>query len=396
MSRWNCRWNNRPKISCATGNNWDNTQSSWPIARGALDAHPSKSKCPFRVAAAWIALSIQFPFLLSERYPRKNRKTAWARVHRAGKIRRRSIRTGTRATSLMSHCCWYRAAVVRQRFVRVPRAESGQRIAIAGNATTAINVNRTPRLAICRRTIGYSIDWIENFANEPVLSQGIGRLKWSNADAAVMLCWIQTVTQQNCFEWLLMNLTVAVWLRFISGEPVIVPPPLQERIRVREFIEDLISSMLGGNLDDVCVGQIYENIECELTIYFKSRCCLHARRFFGSISNGVPLDGWALAYRLLSSIEFILDLKLFVRFHADLSKVLLKLEFALHQSFSGESFLRCMNVISIALISINFFQLHSSRELGFFSSPFFVLGLFHNQFLIIRCMLPAWYHHRRP
>lgn len=50
----------------------------------------------------------------------------------------------------------------------------------------------------------------------------------------------------------------------VAGEPVIVlPPPLQERIRVREFIEDLISSMLGGSIDDVCVGQIYENIECE-------------------------------------------------------------------------------------------------------------------------------------
>lgn len=53
-----------------------------------------------------------------------------------------------------------------------------------------------------------------------------------------------------------------IWIS-IAGEPVIVSPPLQERIRVREFIEDLISSMLGGSLDDVCVGQIYENIDCE-------------------------------------------------------------------------------------------------------------------------------------
>ncbi|XP_055318931.1 putative mediator of RNA polymerase II transcription subunit 26 isoform X7 [Sitodiplosis mosellana] len=39
------------------------------------------------------------------------------------------------------------------------------------------------------------------------------------------------------------------------------PIPLQQRVRVREFIEDLLASMLGGSLDHVCVGQIYKNLE---------------------------------------------------------------------------------------------------------------------------------------
>lgn len=41
------------------------------------------------------------------------------------------------------------------------------------------------------------------------------------------------------------------------------PIPLQQRVRVREFIEDLLASMLGGSLDNVCVGQIYKNLECK-------------------------------------------------------------------------------------------------------------------------------------
>lgn len=68
---------------------------------------------------------------------------------------------------------------------------------------------------------------------------------------------------------------------FIAGEPVLVPPPLQDRIRVREFIEDLISSMLGGSLDDVCVGRIYENIDCE----YINRMVLPTLKAFLSISN---------------------------------------------------------------------------------------------------------------
>lgn len=41
------------------------------------------------------------------------------------------------------------------------------------------------------------------------------------------------------------------------------PIPLKQRIRVREFIEELLSSMLGGPLDSVYVGQIYKNLECK-------------------------------------------------------------------------------------------------------------------------------------
>lgn len=68
------------------------------------------------------------------------------------------------------------------------------------------------------------------------------------------------------------------------------PIPLKQRIRVREFIEELLSSMLGGPLDSVYVGQIYKNLECKYnwrTFYYfandfhfspmcrftKSNCC---------------------------------------------------------------------------------------------------------------------------
>lgn len=124
----------------------------------------------------------------------------------------------------------------------------------------------------------------------------------------------------------------------VSGEPVLVPPPLQERIRVREFIEDLISSMLGGSLDDVCVGQIYENIDCE----YCRRRCLHSRRFsilFFASRRFKQVFAYFCQYiftRYEHPLEF-LDIKLFARFHTDLSKILLKLEIALHQSLSGES-----------------------------------------------------------
>lgn len=132
-------------------------------------------------------------------------------------------------------------------------------------------------------------------------------------------------------------------LVFPVGEPVIVPPPLQERIRVREFIEDLLSSMLGGSLDDVCVGRIYENIDCEYT----HRRCLHSGRF--SLYSGSFIQPSSFDADIQFSFIFIshrnpthsdwqiIDFKLFARFHGDLSRIVYRLEISLHQSFSGES-----------------------------------------------------------
>ncbi|XP_031621785.1 probable serine/threonine-protein kinase DDB_G0282963 isoform X3 [Contarinia nasturtii] len=69
------------------------------------------------------------------------------------------------------------------------------------------------------------------------------------------------------------------------------PIPLQQRVRVREFIEDLLASMLGGTLDNVCVGQIYKNLEY---------------------------------------------LKFFLLFHCELSTTIYKLEVSLHQALSSD------------------------------------------------------------
>lgn len=41
------------------------------------------------------------------------------------------------------------------------------------------------------------------------------------------------------------------------------PITLQQKVRVREFIEDLLGSMLGGSLDDVFIGEIFKNLECK-------------------------------------------------------------------------------------------------------------------------------------
>lgn len=41
------------------------------------------------------------------------------------------------------------------------------------------------------------------------------------------------------------------------------PIPLEQRIKVREFVEDLITSLLGGPVDDVSVGQLFKNLDCK-------------------------------------------------------------------------------------------------------------------------------------
>lgn len=41
-----------------------------------------------------------------------------------------------------------------------------------------------------------------------------------------------------------------------------------QRERVREFLEDLLSSMLGGSLDDITVGRMYKNNDCKFKFCF--------------------------------------------------------------------------------------------------------------------------------
>lgn len=51
---------------------------------------------------------------------------------------------------------------------------------------------------------------------------------------------------------------------FLTAEAKSSPTDLQQKVRVREFVEELVSSMLGGrSLDDVCVSRIYENLDCK-------------------------------------------------------------------------------------------------------------------------------------
>lgn len=41
-----------------------------------------------------------------------------------------------------------------------------------------------------------------------------------------------------------------------------------QKERVREFLEDLLSSMLGGSLDDITVGRMYKNDDCKFIFIF--------------------------------------------------------------------------------------------------------------------------------
>lgn len=47
---------------------------------------------------------------------------------------------------------------------------------------------------------------------------------------------------------------------FTDDSPLI---PLNQRDKVREFIEELISSLVGGSIEDATVGQLYNNYECK-------------------------------------------------------------------------------------------------------------------------------------
>lgn len=65
-----------------------------------------------------------------------------------------------------------------------------------------------------------------------------------------------------CF-YIYLNLNIQSSAHADESSPI----PLQQRVRIREFIEDLLASMLGGSLDHVCVGQIYKNLECKSTFF---------------------------------------------------------------------------------------------------------------------------------
>lgn len=44
--------------------------------------------------------------------------------------------------------------------------------------------------------------------------------------------------------------------------------PHEQREKVREFIEELISSMIGGSIDDASVGQLFSNYACKYNNFF--------------------------------------------------------------------------------------------------------------------------------
>lgn len=39
--------------------------------------------------------------------------------------------------------------------------------------------------------------------------------------------------------------------------------PLDQREKVREFVEELVSTLVGGPIDNAPVGQLFENKECK-------------------------------------------------------------------------------------------------------------------------------------
>lgn len=46
--------------------------------------------------------------------------------------------------------------------------------------------------------------------------------------------------------------------------------PPNQREKVRQFIEELLSNMLNGPLDDVSVGQLFNDNKCKFNLNFNS------------------------------------------------------------------------------------------------------------------------------
>lgn len=100
------------------------------------------------------------------------------------------------------------------------------------------------------------------------------------------------------------------------------PIPLQQRVRVREFIEELLGSMLGGSLDNVCVGQIYKNLECKFTISINVQFILSIQLFWyrnvyikvQSRIDRSRINLWWTNFRRFSAFFFFVH---FISYHFD-------------------------------------------------------------------------------
>lgn len=81
-------------------------------------------------------------------------------------------------------------------------------------------------------------------------------------------------------EWILQQLNQKFKIPGIESNELIIQSndestfqnvSPKQRERVREFLEDLLSSMLGGSLDDITVGRMYKNDDCKFSFYFKKK-----------------------------------------------------------------------------------------------------------------------------
>lgn len=51
--------------------------------------------------------------------------------------------------------------------------------------------------------------------------------------------------------------------------------PLEQREKVREFVEELVSTLVGGSIDNAPVSQLYENKGCKLNVDQSFRLWVH-------------------------------------------------------------------------------------------------------------------------
>lgn len=61
-------------------------------------------------------------------------------------------------------------------------------------------------------------------------------------------------------QFYLWQICVLIQGYFTDNAPLI---PLEQREKVREFVEELVSTLVGGSIDNAPVGQLYENKECK-------------------------------------------------------------------------------------------------------------------------------------
>lgn len=93
-------------------------------------------------------------------------------------------------------------------------------------------------------------DWLISQLNEKLL-QGKG------IDSHNKIVWDQSSNGEKVHFYAFLCYML---MSFTDNVPLI---PLEQREKVREFVEELVSTLVGGSIDNAPVGQLCEKTECK-------------------------------------------------------------------------------------------------------------------------------------